>query len=115
MLSISTQTAPFAKASATHTFAFIAFFVFGICIAVFIAFLSSLTRTGYTATQYALFSSLMTLPGQFAGGFSGWLVDIIGYAGMFLTSAALGIPAILLALWYWRVTLTAKATDEGAL
>ncbi|WP_198022031.1 AmpG family muropeptide MFS transporter [Algiphilus aromaticivorans] len=87
----------------------------GMAIAVFIAFLSSLTRAGYTATQYALFSSLMTLPGQFAGGFSGWLVDIIGYAGMFLTSAALGIPAILLALWYWRVTLTAKATDEGAL
>lgn len=74
----------------------------GIAIAVFIAFLSSLTGGGYTATQYALFSSLMTLPGQIAGGFSGALVDGIGYAGMFLCSAALGLPAIVLSVWYWR-------------
>lgn len=72
----------------------------GIAIAVFIAFLSSLTRSGYTATQYALFSSLMTLPGQFSGGFSGMIVEAIGYAGMFLISAAIGVPAIMLALWY---------------
>jgi len=39
----------------------------GLSISVFIAYLSSLTNTAYTATQYALFSSLMTLPGQFAG------------------------------------------------
>ncbi|WP_366918110.1 MFS transporter [Algiphilus sp.] len=74
----------------------------GMAIAVFIAFLSSLTSSGYTATQYALFSSLMTLPGQFLGGFSGALVDGIGYAGMFLCSAGLGVPAVLLAAWYWR-------------
>ena len=86
----------------------------GMAIAVFIAFLSSLTRTGYTATQYALFSSLMTLPGQFAGGFSGWLVDAIGYAGMFLTSAALGIPAILLALWYWHVATPREAARTSS-
>ena len=84
----------------------------GLAIAVFIAFLSSLTRSGYTATQYALFSSLMTLPGQFAGGFSGWLVDTVGYADMFLTAAALGIPAIALAAWYWRFTLARSSQDN---
>lgn len=43
----------------------------GMAISVFIAYLSSLTNSAYTATQYALFSSIMTLPGQFLGGFTG--------------------------------------------
>ncbi len=43
----------------------------GLAGAVFVAYLSSLTSSSYTATQYALFSSLMTLPGKFIGGFSG--------------------------------------------
>ena len=42
---------------------------------VFIAFLSGLTNTAYTATQYALFTSIMTLPGKVIGGFSGVIVD----------------------------------------
>ncbi|MCW5747819.1 MAG: MFS transporter, partial [Alphaproteobacteria bacterium] len=50
-------------------------FVTGISGSVFIAYLSSLTNTAYTATQYALFSSLMLLPGKFLGGWSGAIVD----------------------------------------
>ncbi|MBC6405990.1 MAG: MFS transporter [Rhodospirillales bacterium] len=61
-----------------------------------IAYLSSLTSTAYTATQYALFSSFMTLPGKFVSGFSGVLVDRVGYAEFFVYSAVLGLPAILL-------------------
>jgi MFS transporter, PAT family, beta-lactamase induction signal transducer AmpG len=70
----------------------------GMAISVFIAYLSSLTNTAYTATQYALFSSLMTLPGQFAGGFTGMLAANVGWVSFFLITASTGIPAIILAL-----------------
>ncbi len=75
----------------------------GMAISVFIAYLSSLTNTAYTATQYALFSSLMTLPGQFAGGFTGLLAEHTGWAGFFLITAAIGIPAIVLAVLLVRI------------
>jgi len=69
----------------------------GLAGAVFVAYLSSLCSVAYTATQYALFSSLMTLPGKFIGGFSGVVVDSLGYVEFFLAAAAAGVPAILLA------------------
>ena len=69
----------------------------GLAISVFIAYLSSLTNTAYTATQYALFSSLMTLPGQFAAGFTGVMVSYMGWTPFFITSALAGVPAIILA------------------
>jgi PAT family beta-lactamase induction signal transducer AmpG len=68
----------------------------GVATSAFIAYLSSLTNTRYTATQYALFSSLMTLPAKLLGGFSGIMVDNYGYASFFVYAALLGIPAILL-------------------
>jgi len=70
----------------------------GIATSVFIAYLSSLTNTAYTATQYALFSSLMTLPAKFIGGFSGIVVDSHGYFNFFVYAAILGTPAILIAI-----------------
>lgn len=83
----------------------------GIATVAFIAWLSSMTNAAFTATQYALFSSLMTLPGKFIGGFSGWLVTEYGYAGFFLISALLGVPAILLA---WRVLHLGPELDQVA-
>jgi PAT family beta-lactamase induction signal transducer AmpG len=74
----------------------------GLSNAAFIAYLSSLTNRAYTATQYALFSSLMTLPGKFFSGFSGIIVDASGYANFFLYAACMGIPAIAMAWWLWR-------------
>ncbi len=68
----------------------------GLATAAFIAYLSSLTSTAYTATQYALFSSLMTLPAKFLSGFSGILVDQYGYFAFFVYAAAVGLPAIVL-------------------
>jgi len=68
----------------------------GIASAVFIAYLSSLTNTAYTATQYALFSSLMTLPAKLIGGFSGEIVSGYGYAVFFVYAALIGLPAIVL-------------------
>jgi MFS transporter, PAT family, beta-lactamase induction signal transducer AmpG len=61
-----------------------------------IAFLSALTSSRYTATQYALFSSLYALPGKLLEGTSGFVVDRIGYAHFFLYTASLSIPALLL-------------------
>ena len=75
----------------------------GMAGSAFIAYLSSLTNTQYTATQYALFSSLMTLPGKFIGGFSGWVVDSFGYMTFFSYTALAGVPAILLAMWLFRI------------
>lgn len=71
----------------------------GVAGSVFIAYLSSLTNTAYTATQYALFSSLFTLPGKIVAGGSGFVVESFGYVNFFFYASALGIPAILLVLY----------------
>jgi PAT family beta-lactamase induction signal transducer AmpG len=70
----------------------------GIAGSTFIAYLSGLTNRAYTATQYALFSSIMLLPGKFIGGFSGQIVDHLGYVNFFIYAALLGVPSILLAI-----------------
>ena len=71
----------------------------GLAGTALIAYMSSLTNTAYTATQYALFSSLFTLPGKFLGGFSGIIVDASSYVHFFIYASALGIPAILLVMY----------------
>ncbi len=82
----------------------------GLATAAFIAYLSGLTSTAYTATQYALFSSLMTLPAKFIGGFSGLAVDSFGsYPLFFVYTAAMGIPAILISYWFYRESLKQQA------
>ena len=74
----------------------------GFAITAFIAYLSSLTDRAYTATQYALFSSLMTLPGKFISGFSGLVVEQYGYFDFFIVAAIMGVPAILLVVYLSR-------------
>nr|WP_198324932.1 MFS transporter [Marinobacter salarius] len=74
----------------------------GIANVALIAWLSSMTSAAFTATQYALFSSLMTLPGKFIGGFSGIVVAGFGYAEFFLVAGIMGVPAILLAIYMMR-------------
>ena len=71
----------------------------GMAGSAFIAYLSGLTNRAYTATQYALFSSLMLLPAKLLGGFSGDIVDAEGYVFFFTYAACLGVPAILLVLY----------------
>ncbi len=85
----------------------------GISNVVFIAYLSSLTNTCYTATQYALFSSLMTLPGKFIGGFSGMIVDSTSYEAFFLYAAILGLPAILLAIYLMKKQVNSNIQVEN--
>jgi MFS transporter, PAT family, beta-lactamase induction signal transducer AmpG len=69
---------------------------------VLIAFLSSLTSEKYTATQYALFSSLFALAGKTVEGFSGFVSHSTGYALFFVYTASLSIPGLLLLFWLWR-------------
>ncbi|MCK4493323.1 MAG: AmpG family muropeptide MFS transporter [Methylococcales bacterium] len=71
----------------------------GIATSVFIAYLSSLTNSAYTATQYALFSSLMTLPAKLLGGFSGMVVDVYSYTHFFVYASVLGLPSIFLVVF----------------
>lgn len=85
----------------------------GIAVSAFIAYLSSLTNTAYTATQYALFSSLMTLPAKFIGGFSGMIVDQFGYASFFVYAALLGIPAIGLIVYLTRKHKITRSASQA--
>ena len=85
---------------------------FGISFAgvVLVAYMSSLTSLGYTATQYALLSSTYTYLGKFLKGFSGVIVDTLAisygqmtaYAIFFVAAGAFGIPAIVLCLFLMR-------------
>ena len=77
-------------------------FAAGFTGTVFIAYLSSLTNVNYTATQYALFSSLMSLPGKIVSGFSGYIVESTDWVMFFLYVAAMGIPGIVLAFMVVR-------------
>ena len=75
---------------------------------VFIAYLSSLTNIQFTATQYALFSSLSVFIGKLVAGWSGDVQEAIGWVGFFVYAAATGIPAIVLALVVVRKGRVAK-------
>ena len=70
----------------------------GIASAAFIAFLSALTNVRYSATQYALFSSMMLLLPKWLAGFSGVFVDSFGYPAFFYGTAIIGAPVLLL-IW----------------
>lgn len=70
----------------------------GLASAAFVAFLSSLTNVRFTAIQYAIFSSLMTLVPKVFSGYSGSIVDNLGYPSFFLITAVLGVPVLVL-IW----------------
>jgi PAT family beta-lactamase induction signal transducer AmpG len=74
----------------------------GFASAAFVGFLSSLVNVSFTATQYALFSSLMTLLPKTLGGYSGGMVDTLGYPGFFVLTALMGLPVIALVVWAGR-------------
>jgi PAT family beta-lactamase induction signal transducer AmpG len=80
----------------------------GIASAAFIAYLSSLTNVNYSATQYALFSSMMLLLPKFLAGYSGKFVDAFGYVPFFSATALLGAPVLLLVWWASRQAAEAQ-------
>ncbi len=71
----------------------------GLAGAAFVAFLSGLTNVRFTAMQYAVLSSLMMLLPKILGGYSGTIVNGLGYAGFFTMTALLGLPVLFL---IWR-------------
>jgi len=74
----------------------------GLATAAFVAYLSGLTNVNYSATQYALFSSIMLLLPKLLGGYSGVLVDRLDYPLFFTFTAALGLPVLVLVGLAWR-------------
>lgn len=83
----------------------------GIASAAFIAYLSSLTNVNYSATQYALFSSMMLLLPKFLAGYSGKYVDAFGYGHFFTATACLGAPVLLLVWLAARMPAQEKAGE----
>ena len=75
----------------------------GFAGAAFVVYLSALTSIKFTATQYALFSSLMLLLPKVLAGYSGTIVDQIGYANFYIFTAIIGIPVLFLIFWIARI------------
>jgi len=73
----------------------------GLASTAFVAFLSALTSTSFTAVQYAIFSSVMTLFPKLLGGYSGTMVSSLGYETFFLVTAGVGVPVLVL-IWFVR-------------
>lgn len=70
----------------------------GLGTVAFVAYIAQNTSAAYTATQFALFTSLAAVPRTFANAATGWLVEQMGWMGFFLLCAALGVPGMLLLL-----------------
>jgi PAT family beta-lactamase induction signal transducer AmpG len=83
----------------------------GVAGTALIAYLSGLTSAAYTATQYALFSSMYALPGKLLMGTSGFAVDAMGYPAFFCYTATLGLPALV--LLYFLSRQMRKEADSG--
>ena len=83
----------------------------GIASVAFLAYLSGLTNVAYTATQYALFSSVMLLLPKFLAGFSGFVVEAIGYSSFFIATALLGIPVLILVWVAMKYQERSKSDD----
>ena len=79
----------------------------GFASAAFVAFLSSLTNVQFTAVQYAIFSSLMTLLPKTLGGYSGGIVDAMGYPAFFVFTTLIGLPVL------WLVALAGKRLQSS--
>ncbi|MCL1058274.1 MFS transporter [Shewanella gelidimarina] len=87
----------------------------GVATAAFIAYLSSLTSTGYSATQYALLSSIMLLFPKFVAGFSGAYIDAYDYVSFFVGASLIGFPVlglVLLVQKYVPETQTVSADES---
>ncbi|TVR82615.1 MAG: MFS transporter [Rhodospirillales bacterium] len=74
----------------------------GMGTAAFVAYLSSLCNVAYTATQYALLTSLMAFSRTVLSSGSGWLADQMTWPAFFVVTTLAAIPGLLLLLWMWR-------------
>ena len=74
-------------------------FAYSFASIVLITYMSSLTSTGYAASQYALLTSLCALPGSLVAGSSGFLIERLGFEWFFVATSLIGAPVALLC-WY---------------
>ena len=86
-------------------------FALGFGSTVMIAYLSSLVNVEFTATQYALLSSINTFFGKLIAGYSGEVQMAIGWLNFFFYAAATGIPAIILSIFVARRIRTTEQND----
>jgi PAT family beta-lactamase induction signal transducer AmpG len=90
----------------------------GLATSAFVAYLSSLTNLKFSATQYALLSSIMLLLPRLIGGYSGVMVEKFGYHNFFLITALLGVPTLVMIILQWskegRGTSAPEATEPPA-
>jgi PAT family beta-lactamase induction signal transducer AmpG len=90
-------------------------FTDGLADAAFLTYLSALTSRAFTATQYALLSSLATIPLRSFGAGSGWLATWLGWPGFFLMTTAAALPAMGIMLWLlWRLPPQPAAVQGAA-
>jgi PAT family beta-lactamase induction signal transducer AmpG len=68
----------------------------GLGTVAFVAFIARATNPLYTATQFALFTSLAAVPRTVVNASAGWLVESMGWFGFFLLCSLLAIPGMLL-------------------
>ena len=68
----------------------------GVGTAAFVAFIARTTHPAYTATQFALFTSLAAVPRTFMNATAGYLVEVMGWAMFFMLCVLLAIPGMLL-------------------
>ena len=85
----------------------------GFAGSVFIAFMSILTNKNFSASQYALFSSLFAFYGKSLAAFSGVLADKIDYMWFFIVTSAIGVPALILVIWTWASGFTDSINEDG--
>ena len=81
----------------------------GFAGAAFVIYLSGLTSIKFTATQYALFSSIMLFLPKLIAGYSGAWVDVMGYSNYFILTALLGMPVLFLIYW---ISIIAPVKDK---
>jgi len=86
----------------------------GFAGSVFIAFMSILTSKTYSASQYALFSSLFAFYGKSLAAYSGVLADKIDYMWFFVVTSAFGLPALIFVIFAWLSGFT-ESVDENAM
>ena len=90
-------------AAALATVVAIENFTAGLGTAAFVGFMAALTDKRFTATQYALLSSLMGVPRVLASAPTGWLAQSMGWVGFFVLCTLIAIPGLALLRWITRL------------
>ena len=91
-------------------------FTAGLGTAAFVGFMAALTDKRFTATQYALLSSLMGVPRVLAAAPTGWLAAWLGWAGFFIFCALIAVPGLVMLRWVTQLKdrkETKKSDERG--